>query len=124
MKTKLATGCFITALSAAVVLAVPTNVTASLSSYQPPAQELEGHLLIGGIVKERTENELVVTDLIDESKENRIRLTERTRYFKDGREAKPDDIEPGARVMVRAMQDAEGTPQAVEVTVIRAKVGD
>ena len=83
----------------------------------------ESEELIKGIVKERSETVLSVTDAHDETKETRFELGKNTKYFKDGQEVKIDEVILGSFVVVKARRGSDGNYEASEVTVIRAVLG-
>jgi hypothetical protein len=124
MKTSLAIYGAIASLMSAPALAAPSLVPIQPQSQSQPLVQLEepDEKLIKGIVKDRTDNRLVITDALDETRETRITLTSRTKYFKDDREARAEDITVGARVHVKIGLESDEKLEALEVTVIKSQV--
>lgn len=121
MKSIIPTSWFMTGLTTVAILATPAAITAIESQPTLLAEEGERQELIRGVVKEITEKELTVTDIVIETKETKFKLSKETKYLKDGKEAKADDVTAGARVAVKAMKDAAGNYEAAEVNVIGTK---
>jgi len=121
MKTIIPTSWFMTGLTSVAILATPAAITAIEPQPALLAEEGERHELIRGVVKEITEKELTVTDIVDETKETKLILGKDTKYLKDGKEVKADDVTAGARVAVKATKNAEGKYEAAEVNVIGTK---
>jgi hypothetical protein len=110
------------------LLSAPGLTTTSNAAAQPQPrpflqlEEPDDQELISGIVKNRTADHLVVTDPTDEKRESRFTLTSRTKYFKDGREARAEDITVGARVQVKVSVESDDKLEALEVTIIKSRV--
>jgi hypothetical protein len=120
MKSILAFSCLLVALSTA---ALPSGNVTGGSVAGSAIQAGEEEELIHGIVKERTEEELVVTDPTDETQQSRVRLTKRTKYYKEnGEEGDATDVVVGGQVTVKMRNQLEGKPEALEVKVLRSKV--
>lgn len=121
MKTIVALGSLLTALSIAALQSGNVTVGGAAGSAIQAGEQVEE--LIRGIVKERTEEELVVTDPTDETQQSRVRLTKRTKYYKEnGEEGDATDVIVGAQVTVKVRNQPEGKPEALEVKVLRSKV--
>jgi hypothetical protein len=108
-------------LSAPLIIASvplpPVEPGCLLQLEEPDEQDL-----IRGIVKERTDKLLVVTDALDPTKETQIRLTSHTRYFKHGREARAADVTIGAHVLVKVDEGSDEKLEAFEVTITKNQV--
>lgn len=127
MRTVITLVCLLRAVSVAGLaglVAESASVCGKEFQLRTPAVE-QAEELIRGIVKERTEEELVVTEATDETKEDRVRLTKRTKYYKeDGEEGNATDVIIGAQVTVQVRHQPDVKAEAIEVRVLRSKVRD
>ncbi len=118
MKTVLVAFCLLANSIAFVMSAEPAPGNPFLDPPPVLAGKEARHEVIRGIVKERKEKKLTLTDLLDETEESRFILTADTKYLKDGKEAEADDVTEGALVSVKATKLSEGKYEAAEVNVI------
>jgi hypothetical protein len=121
MKTIKPMSWLMTGLTAAAIFATPAPTIATESQPALLAEPEERHELIRGIVKDVSEKELSVTDMINEQKVTKFSLTKTTKYLKDGKEANASDVTVGAHVAVKATKAAEGSYEAAEVNITSSK---
>lgn len=118
LKHSLLTMCMV-GVACMVLHTAPRVVTAMSATTVVHAETDSRYELFRGMVKDINQTNLTITEVADETQETRFRLTEDTKYFKDGKEAEADDVNAGAQVAVKATQPEEGIYQAGEVNVIR-----
>jgi hypothetical protein len=120
MKTNTPMSWFMTGLTAVAIVAAPAAVPSIQSQPALFADEGERQELITGLVKKISDKELSVTHPIDETKETNFKLTKETKYLKDGKPAKREDLSEGARVSVKATKTFLGGYEAGEVELLTA----
>jgi hypothetical protein len=108
----------ITVLTAAGVVIMPAVIATPGATPAILVQEEDEAKMISGIVKERTEKELILRDNLDAERETKFRLTEKTKYVKGGQPATAEDVAVGSRVVVKAKALFLGRYEAVEVTLL------
>jgi hypothetical protein len=114
IRSMLVVGVTMVALAATPVLLAAPGQTPGANF-----EEQAGLETIMGTVKEKAEHQLTVEVREEDAREMRIRLTDETRYLKNGQLATLNDVTEGAQVSVTVQRALFGRYTAIEVNILQ-----